>query len=112
MNRENPRDGRSRRHGGGIGGKPQPLCKGIGKVVVVEGAQVAYAEAGARAVEINFDGIVPHRNHPKHVASVNMHVVVVNLLKQAGRSNRTGIDVKSNKGERASVLLAVRAPWV
>src|SRR5215472_17588680 len=37
-----------------------------------------------------------------------MHVVVVNLQEQVGRSNRTGIHVKSNKGERASVLLAVR----
>jgi len=32
----------------------------------------------------------------------------MNLLEQAGRSNRTGIKVKSNKGEGASVLLAVR----
>jgi hypothetical protein len=35
-----------------------------------------------------------------------MHVVVVNLV---GQSNWTVIQVKSNKGERASVLLAVRA---
>jgi len=37
-----------------------------------------------------------------------MHVVVVNLLGQTGRSNRTGIHVKSNKGERAAVLAAIR----
>jgi len=51
---------------------------------------------------------MPDRNHPEYVAPVNMHIVVVNLLEQAGRSNRTGIDIQSNKGERTPVLLAVR----
>jgi len=32
----------------------------------------------------------------------------MNLLEQAGRSNWTGIQIKSYKGEGASVLLAVR----
>src|SRR5712692_676607 len=48
---------------------------------------------------------MPHRDHPEHIVSINMCVVVVNLV---GQSDRTGIQVKSNKGERASVLLAVR----
>ena len=38
-----------------------------------------------------------------------MYVVVVDLLKEAGRSNRTGIQVKSNKGERAVMPPAVRS---
>jgi hypothetical protein len=52
---------------------------------------------------------VPHRNHPEHVVPVNMHVVIVNLVCQLGRSNRTGVDVQSNKGERTSVRAAICA---
>lgn len=40
-----------------------------------------------------------------------MHVVVVDLVinaKGAGRSNRTGVEVQSNKGECASMLSAIR----
>ena len=36
-----------------------------------------------------------------------MHVVVVDLFNKFGRSNRTGVEVESNKGERASMLPAV-----
>src|SRR2546421_444677 len=67
-----------------------------------------HAQVGPRIIEVNLDGVVSHWNHPKHVVPVYVHVVVVNLLGETGRSNRTGIHVKSNKGERASVLLAVR----
>ena len=88
------------------------MRKRIGKVMVVEDVHATHPKASARVVKVNFDGTVPHRNHPEHVAPVNMHVVVVDLVinaKGACRSNRTGVAVKSNKGERASMLLAVRA---
>ena len=65
----------------------------VGKVVVVE---------------VNLDGLVLHRDHPEHVVPVNVRVVVVNLLSEVGRSNRTGVQVKSNKGERAFMQAAVR----
>src|SRR3989442_14261621 len=71
---EDPRDGRS--------GNSQPLRQRVGKVVVVE---------------VNLDGLVLHRDHPEHVVPVNVRVVVVNLLSEVGRSNRTGEQVKSNK---------------
>lgn len=95
-NRENTHDGRT--------GNPQPLRQRVGKVVVVENIQVAHAEASSLVVEVNLDGIVPYRDHPKHVVAVNVHVVVVNL---SGQSNWTGVHVKSNKGESASMLAAV-----
>ena len=60
-------------------------------------------------VKVDLDGTVPNRNHPEDVVAVDMYVVVVNLLNQTGRSNWTGVQVKSNKGERAVMLLAVRA---
>lgn len=37
-----------------------------------------------------------------------MHVKIVDLFGEYGRSSRTGVDVKSNKGERPLVLMAVR----
>lgn len=49
-----------------------------------------------------------HPDHPKHVVPVNVHVVVVNLVSELGRSGRTGVQVKSNEGERASMLSVVR----
>jgi hypothetical protein len=92
-------------------GKSQPLRQGIGEVMVVENIHATHAKASARVVKVHLHGIVPHRDHPEYVAPVNMHVVVVDLVikaKGAGRSNRTGVKVKSNKGKRASMLLAVR----
>lgn len=38
-----------------------------------------------------------------------MHVVVVNLLREVGRSYWTGVQVKSNKGERAPMEKAIYA---
>ena len=75
--------------------------------MVVEDIEVAHEQAGPRTVEVDLDGIVPHRDHPKHVVAIHMHVVVVNLLNETGRSNRTGIEVESNKDERALMPLAV-----
>ena len=95
--------------GNGRRGDSQPLRQRIGKVMVVEDVHAMHSEAGTRAVKVNFHGIVPHRNHPEHIVPVNMHVVIVNLVSQLGRSNRTGVDIQSNKRECASVRVAVRA---
>jgi hypothetical protein len=38
-----------------------------------------------------------------------VHVVIVDLLSEGCRSGRTGVHVKSNKGERALVAVTVRA---
>ena len=77
--------------------------------MVVEDVHAVHSEAGPRAVEVNFDGTMSNRNHPEYVVAVNMHVVIVNLVRELSRSNWTGVEVKSNKGESASMLLAVRA---
>lgn len=101
MNRKNRRDPQ--------GGNPKSLREGIGQVVVVEDVQVADAQASVRAVKINFQGVAAHGDHPEDVIAIDVHVVVVSLLREIGRSSRTGIDVESNKGERTVVLPAVRA---
>lgn len=78
--------------------------------MIIENAQAAQTEAGAPAVEVNFDGVLPHRNHPEHVVAVNVHVVVMNLCSDGkNRSNWSGVQVESNKGERTSTQLAVRS---
>ena len=90
-------------------GKPQPLRQRVGKVVVVEDIQPTHDQAGPRAVEIYFHGTVPYGNHPENVVSIDMDVVIMNLFGECGRSNRTGVEVKSNKGERALMLLTIRS---
>ena len=77
--------------------------------MVVEEVEVTHAQARARIVKINLDSLALHRDHPENVVSIDVYVVVVNLFREVCRSNRTGVQVKSNEGERASVLAAVRA---
>ena len=103
--RKRSRDGRV----GPDHGKPQPLRQGIGKVMVVEDVHAKHLKAGSLAVKVNVDGIMPHRDHPEYVVTVHVHVVVVDLLIDAGRSNRTGVQIESNEGECAPMLLAIRA---
>ncbi len=76
--------------------------------MIVEDAQVGHAQSSVRSIKVDLDGTVLHRNHPEDVVAVNMRVVVVNLLNETGRSNRTGVQIKSNKGERGMMLLSVR----
>lgn len=77
--------------------------------MVVEDVHAARPKARPLAVEVNFDRIMPYRDHPEYVVPVHMHVVVVDLLIDAGRSNRTGVQIESNKGECPSMLLPVGA---
>jgi len=76
--------------------------------VIVEDVKIMHDQAGLRAVHVNRHGIVLYLNHPENVIPINMNVVIVNLRDEAGRPNRAGIEVQSNKGKRASMLLAVR----
>lgn len=62
------------------------------------------------AVEVNLDGVVTHWNHPEYEVAVNVHVVVMNLCSdRQNRSNWSGVQVESNKGERASMQSAIRS---
>ena len=84
--------------------KTQSLGERVGKIVIVEEIHVAHSQPRTPAVEVNFDSVVSHRDHPEHVIAIDVHIVVVNLI---GQSNRTGVQVKSNKGKRSSVYAAV-----
>ena len=77
--------------------------------MIVEGWQTAHAQARPRFVEFDIHGFVRHPNHPEHVVRVDVHIVVVDLVREVGRSDRTGVDVKSNKGKRTLMVSAVRA---
>jgi hypothetical protein len=50
-----------------------------------------------------------HLDHPEHVVRVDVHVEVVDLCgdREVGRSNRNGVQIKSNEGERTPVELTV-----
>ena len=49
--------------------------------MVIEGLQAVDAQAGSPFVEVNFDGVVIHLDHPKHIVRVDVHVEVINLLR-------------------------------
>ena len=76
--------------------------------MIIEDIKITHHQASRRTVLLNRDGMISHRNHPKHVVPIHVHVVIVNLRHQAGRPNWAGIQVKSNKDERALVLPAIR----
>jgi len=75
--------------------------------MVIEDIQAVDAQAGLPFVEVNFDGVVIYLDHPKHIVRVDVHVEVVNLLREVGRSSRTGVNVKSNKSECTPMGLTV-----
>ena len=58
-------------------------------------------------VEVNFESVLIHFDHPEYVVGIDVHVEVVNLLREVCRSNRTGVQVKSNESEGTAVLDAV-----
>ena len=76
--------------------------------MVIEDLQTAYAKAGAPSVEVHFDCVVRHSNYPEHLVRIDMHVVVMDLLRETLRSDRTGVQVKSDKGERALMASPIR----
>lgn len=96
MDWEDRRDGRI--------GKAEALGERVRDVVIVEDAHVRDVEFSVRIVKMDPDRAMPDWNHPEDVVAVDVHVVVVDLC---GQSNRTGVQIKSNKDERATMLLAV-----
>ena len=93
----------------GIAGQAQTLSQRVRKVVIIEDVQPTHLQARSCSVEVHLDGVLPYRDHPEYVVRVDVYVVVVDLLGKVSRSNRTGIQVKSNEGERAHMAAAVRA---
>lgn len=104
-------DGGNRRDGGiwepQIARKPKPISQRISQIVVIKDREIVHAQSRPLLVEINIDCIVRHPNHPEHLIRVNVHIVVVDLVSEIGRSDRTGVQVKSNKGERAFVMVSI-----
>ena len=77
--------------------------------MVIKNLQTAHAQAGLSVIEIYLDRAVRDSNHPKHIVRVDVHVVVVNLLGKNGRSDRTGIQIKSNKSESSVMVTSIGA---
>ena len=77
--------------------------------MVIEYLQASHAKTGFGIFEIDVHRVVRHRDHPEHVVHVDMHVEVVDLFGEVGRSDWTGIQVESNKGKGAFMKAAVRA---
>lgn len=79
--------------------------------MVIVDIQVVYAQAGLPLVEVNLDSIVVHLDHPEYVVGVDVHVEIVNLCgnRKSCRSNRNGVEVKSNKSECTPMAFTVNA---
>jgi hypothetical protein len=92
-----------------IAGQSQTLSHRVRKVVIIEDLQPIHLQARSPFVEVYLDCVLPHWDHPEHVVRVDVYVVVVDLFGEDCRSNRTGIQVKSNEGECAHMGAAVRA---
>ncbi len=77
--------------------------------MVVIHIQIANAQAGSPLLEVNLYSVVVHLHHPEHVVRVDVNVEVMNLCgeRKASRSNRNGVQIKSNKDERAPMGLTV-----
>src|ERR1700730_5905304 len=76
--------------------------------MVVVDVKVAHDQTRPSLVEVNLDSVVLHLHHPEYVVRVDVHVEFVNLLGKVCRSNRTGVQVESNKGERTPMGASVR----
>ena len=77
--------------------------------MVIKDVQAAHAKASMPLVKVYLESVVFHLDHPEHVVRVDVHVEVVNLFsdRKAGRSNRNGVQVKSNEDERTPLGLTV-----
>lgn len=70
---------------------------------------VAQLDRSHAIIEIDFDGIVRNWDYPEKTVGRDSGTVVVNLLKDIGRSYRTGVDVESDKHEGAMMVFTVFA---
>ena len=86
----------------------QAVGQRIRHIVVVKDFQVSYLKASLPLVEIDCNRVFVDLDHPKHAVRIDMHVVIMDLVRECSRSSRIGVDVKSNKGERALMLVSVR----
>ena len=86
-------------------GKPKAIGQRVREVVVIVDLQPAHTQARLPVIEINIHGVVRDPNHPEHIVPVDVDVVVVDLRR---RSDRTRVQVQSDKGERALVLMPIR----
>src|SRR6185437_15653934 len=77
--------------------------------MVIKDLQLPHAQARLAIIEIHINCIVRYAYHPEHVVGVDVHIEIVNLFRKCGRSSRTGVHIKSNKGECAVVASAVSA---
>src|SRR5215831_18511242 len=62
---------------------------------------------GLCVIKVNLHGVISCGNHPEDVVAINVYVVVVDLRWECSRSNRTGVEIESNKDLRAMVNTAV-----
>ena len=76
--------------------------------MVVKECQPPHAQSRNRVLEIHGYRTLRYGNSPEHIICVYVRIVIVNLLSQVSRSNWTGVNVQSNKRERALVPSAVR----
>src|ERR1700730_8549754 len=88
--------------------KADSVGQRVDNVMVIEDSQIVDAEASPSFVKVHLHGVIVHTDHQEHAVRVDMHVEVVDLLRDVGRSGRTGVEVESNKGEGALMLVAVR----
>jgi hypothetical protein len=103
--REDTRDDREA-HGAG---ESQAVGQRVRHIVIVKDFQVSCLKASLPLVEIDFNRVLVDLDHPKDAVRVDMDVVIMDLVGECGRSSRIGVDVESNKGERALMLVAVRS---
>lgn len=77
--------------------------------MVIIDVQIPNAQAGSPLVEVNLQRVVFHLDHPEHIVRVDVNVEVMNLCRdrEAGRSNRNGVQIKSNENEGAPMELTV-----
>src|SRR5215831_13191046 len=62
---------------------------------------------GLCVIKVNLHGVVFCGNHPEDVVAIDVYVVIVDLRWERGRSNRTGVQIESNKDLGAMMHVAV-----
>src|SRR5215831_16021177 len=62
---------------------------------------------GLCVIKVNLHGVVSCGDHPEDVVAIDVYVVIVDLGWERGRSNRTGVQIESNKDLRALMHAAV-----
>jgi hypothetical protein len=77
--------------------------------MIVEYIQTPDSKARLRSPEVNIDCAVRETDHPEDVIHIDVNVVIMNLLSKICRSDRTVVDVQSDKRKCSFVATAVRA---